>query len=332
MALMDVTEWLLDSDPAIRWQVMRDLVDGPEQDVVGERARVATEGWGAGLLALQGDDGQWAGGTHFPASFSWADVERGPDGRLRSQPWTATSWSLSLLRTFGVDPENPEVRRAIALVRENSSWDHAGQPFFEGEVEPCINGLTVAIGSYFGEDVSGIVDRLISDQMEDGGWNCEQENGSTRGSFHTTISVLEGLLEYQGKFDGGSAVAEARARGEEYMLERRMCRQLSNGEVIDPRWTQFSFPTWWRYDVLRGLEHLRRAVSKPDERTEEAIGIVEDNRGADGRWLRQNVHAGEVHFEIDGPQGEPSRWNTLRALCVLKWAGRRSNETTSIRH
>jgi hypothetical protein len=319
---MSVTEWLLESDPAVRWQVMRDLTDQPESAVDAERARVANEGWGARLLAVQGLDGQWAGGAHFPSSFSWANVERGVDGRLVGQPWTATSWSLSLLRSFGLDPDSPEARRSVTMVRENSRWEHAGQRFFDGEVEPCINGMTVAAGAYFGEDVSGIVDRLLDDQMDDGGWNCEQESGSTRGSFHTTIAVLEGLLEYQSRSRVASTVGEARSRGEEFMLERQMFRRLSNGEVIDPRWTRFSFPTWWHYDVLRGLDYLRDAGVVPDERVDEAIGLVEENRSRDGRWPRQHVHPGDVHFEIDAPEGEPSPWNTLRALRVLKWARR----------
>ena len=318
---MSVTEWLLDSDPAIRWQVMDDLTDASAETVEAERGRVAIEGWGARLLALQGEDGQWAGGAHFPASFSWGQVERGPDGRMVSQPWTATSWSLSLLRILGLPSKSPQARHAVALVRENCRWDHAGQPFFEGEVEPCINGMTVASGSYFGEEVSGIVDRLLREQMDDGGWNCEQENGSTKGSFHTTIAVLEGLLEYEKSNGSSSPVGEARARGQEYLLERRLFRRLSDGTVIDPLWTRFSFPTWWHYDVLRGLDYLRRAGVHPEERVDEAVGLIEDNRTGDGLWPRQNVHAGEVHFEVDGAEGEPSRWNTLRALRVLRWAG-----------
>ena len=255
---MDVYEWLLDSDPAVRWQVMRDLTDQPGDAVAAERARVGTEGWGARLLSLQGEDGQWAGGAHFPGDFSWAHVERGEDGRMKSQPWTATSWSLSLLRVFGLDPDSPEAKTAVAAVRENSRWDHDGQPFFDGEVEPCINGLTVAIGSYFGEEVSGIVDRLIGEQMADGGWNCEQEDGSVRGSFHTTIAVLEGLLEFQHAGGSSSVVEEARSLGEEYLLERRLFRRLSDGEVIDQRFTDFHFPVWWRYDVLRALDYFAR--------------------------------------------------------------------------
>jgi hypothetical protein len=323
---MNVHDWLLDSDPAINWQVMRDLTDEPEHVVSTERARVGTEGWGARLLSLQGDDGQWAGGAHFPGDFTWADVERGEDGRMTSQPWTATSWSLSLLRIFGLDPDSPEAKSAVALVRENSRWDHDGQRFFDGEVEPCINGLTVAVGSYFGEEVSGIVDRLLGEQMDDGGWNCEQENGSVRGSFHTTIAVLEGLLEYEWTVRSSPDVGEARSRGEQYLLERRLLRRLSDGEVVDRTWKRFHFPPWWHYDVLRGLDYLARAGVDPDDRVEEGLDLVEAGRRDDGRWTR-SAHPGDIHFEIDEPEGRPSRWNTLRALRALRWGGRGESDS-----
>jgi hypothetical protein len=297
---MDVVDWLLDSDPSIRWQVMRDLTDTSAAAVAAERGRVASEGWGARLLALQEPDGQWGGGTYFPL-------------------WTATAWTLMLLRDLGLDPGSAEARRVVAPVRDNSRWEHDGEPFFSGEVEPCINGMAVAIGSYFGQDVQGVVDRLLTEQMSDGGWNCEAENGSTRGSFHTTIDVLEGLLEHERATGGSRAVTEARRRGEEYLLERRMLRRRSTGEVIDPTWTRFSFPTRYLYDVLRGLDHLRSADVVPDERMAEAIELVRSRRGDDGRWPLESVHAGDTHFDMDDGEGLPSRWNTLRALRVLRW-------------
>jgi len=295
-----VVGWLLDSDPAIRWQVMRDLTDAPAEEVAAERARVAREGWGAQLLALQGADGQWAGGSLFPKQL-------------------ATTSSLMLLRDFGLDPESAQARRAVGLVRERSRWDHAGQPFFEGEVEPCINGRAVSIGAYFGEDVQGIVDRLLTEQMADGGWNCEQENGSTRGSFHSTICVLEGLLEHERATGGTPKVTAARLRGQKYLLERRMFHRLSTGEAIDADWTRFSFPTDYFYDVLRGLEHLRSAAVMPDDRVAEAIDVVRSKRDANGRWPLENPHPGELHFAIDEGEGKPSRWITLRGLRVLRW-------------
>jgi hypothetical protein len=233
--------------------------------------------------------------------------------------WTSTTWSLALLRAFGLDPASAEARRAVRLVREHCKWEHDGEPYFAGEVEPCINGRTVAIGAYFGEDVEAIVDRLLGEQMTDGGWNCEQENGSTRGSFNSTIDVLEGLLEYERATDGSPEVTAARLRGHEYLLERRMQRRLSTGEVIDPAWTQFSYPTYWHYDVLRGLDYLRRAGVVPDERVAEAIDLVESKCDVDGRWPLENPHRGKVHFEMDEGEGRPSRWNTLRAMRVLRW-------------
>ncbi len=298
---MDVVDWLLDSDPAIRWQVKGDLLDASTEEVAAERERVATEGWGAHLLAVQEPDGQWGGGTYFPRGLS-------------------TTATLLLLRDMGLSPDSDQARRAIALVRDNSRWEHEGQPFFEGEVEPCINGMAVAIGAYFGEDVQRIVERLLTEQMADGGWNCEQENGSTRGSFHSTICVLEGLLEYERAVGGSTEVAAALDRGHEYLLERRMFRRLSNGEVIDESWTRFSYPTAWYYDVLRGLDHLRRAGLTPDERVADAVDLVRSKRRADGRWLLENPHPGGRHIEIDDGEGQPSTWNTLRALRVLRWA------------
>ena len=224
-----------------------------------------------------------------------------------------------LLRNFGLDPVGAGARHAVRLVREHCRWEHDGEPFFAGEVEPCINGKAVAIGAYFGEDVHGIVDRLLGEQMSDGGWNCEQENGSTRGSFHTTIDVLDGLLEHDRATGSTPEVTTARLRGQEYLLERRMFRRLSTGEVIDPAWKQFSYPTGWYYDVLRGLDYLRASAAVPDERVAEAIDLVESKRDADGRWALENPHPGRLHFAMDEGEGRPSRWNTLRAMRVLRW-------------
>lgn len=308
---MNVIDWLLDSDPAIRWQVMGDLLDEADDVVAAERRRVATEGWGSRLLGLRDPDGQWAGAAFWP--------KEGPVGP--GQPWTATLFTLVLLKDLGLDPTIPEAQETVALVRENSRWEHAGQRFFDGEVEPCINGRTVGIGAYFGEDVSGIVDRLLTEQMDDGGWNCEQENGSTRGSFHTTINVLEGLLDYERHVGGSPEITAARRRGEDYLLERRLFRRLSTGDVIDPEWARFSFPPRWHYDVLRALDYLRDTGIEPDERSGEAIDLVEEKRGADGTWLLDTTRQGDVHFHME-EEGQPSRWNTLRALRVLRWAGR----------
>jgi hypothetical protein len=309
---MSVLDWLLDGDPSIRWQVMRDLLDADDKTVSAERDRVATEGWGARLLALRDPDGQWAGGACFPARFRWGESE--------GQPWTSTLPSLDLLRILGLPPASPQAIETTALVRDHCRWEHAGQPFFSGEVEECINGRTVAIGASFGQDVDAVVDRLLGDQLADGGWNCWREQGAVRSSFHSTICVLEGLLAYE-RATGSTAVVDARRRGEEHLLQRRLFRRLSTGEVINPDWLQFSFPVQWHYDVLRGLEHFREVGDAPDPRLEEAFELVRSKRQPDGTWLLENTHPGAVHFELEEGDGKPSRWNTLRALRVLRWAG-----------
>jgi hypothetical protein len=305
-----VIQWLLDADPSIRWQVMRDLIGAPADEVAAERGRVATEGAGARLLALQGADGTWGGAA-------W------------NRGWNSTMHVLMLLRDMGLDPASDQARRAVGLVRDRVTWqgwwEYDGNPFFAGEVEPCINGQVGAVGAYFGQDVRGIVDRLLGEQLPDGGWNCEAANGSTRSSFNTTICVLEALLECELTGGGSPEVTEARLRGQEYLLERRLFRRRSTGEVIErdrkgnTAWTCFAFPTWWHYDVLRGLEYLRRAGVAPDERVAEAIDLVACKRDGDGRWLLETRHPGEMPVEMDEGEGRSSRWNTLRALRVLNW-------------
>ena len=316
----EVRQWLLDSDPSIRWQVMSDLLHSPAEEVAAERARVAAEGWGAQLLALQAADGKWGG----------AEWNHG---------WNSTMHALTLLREFGLDPNSDAAKRAIRLVSDLVRWrgwdsdgawrgeDFLGNPFFAGEVEPCINGQVVPSGAYFGHETQSerIFDRLLDEQLSDGGWNCEAENGSTRSSFNTTICVLEALLEYDLRFGTRSDVTSARLRGQEYLLERRLFRRRSTGSAIQQDrkggsdWTRFAFPTWWHYDILRGLDYLRRAGVTPDERVADAIDLVESKRGGDGRWLLDVQYPGVMPIEMDDREGMPSKWITLRALRVLDW-------------
>lgn len=311
-------DWLLGptgSDPSIRWQVMRDLSDDPEAEWSVERARVETEGWGARLLAHQDQDGQWAGGAHFPAGFRFGDED--------GQPWISTSHSLSQLREFGFDPTSERARRSVELIGVNCRWEHDGQRFWEGEVEPCINGMTVANGAYFGIDMAPLVERLVGEQLADGGWNCEAENGSVRSSFDTTINVLEGLLEYERAGGGTSRSRAARHSGEEYLLVRHLYRRLSTGEPADHRYLYFLQPSRWHYDVLRALDYFRAAGlldgSSPDPRLTEAIDHLRARRSADGSWALDWNPTGRTWFDVDDGEGNPSRWVTLRALRVLRW-------------
>ena len=295
-----IIDWLLDSDPSIRWQVMRDLSETPADIVAAERSRVAAEGWGARLLDQQRPDGQWGDGVTTP--FWWSNM-----------------YTLVFLRDLGIDPANERVQGAIDLVRRNVTWGpwHENSPFFEGEVEPCINGRVVALGAYFGGRSDRLVDRLLSEQLADGGWNC-QAPPSVHSSFHTTICVLEGLLAFEHAFGATTPVTDARGRGQEYLLERHLLRRLSTGEIINPAWTRFAFPTLWNYDVLRALDYLRAAGVGPDARIEEAVAIVLERRQDDGRWPLDARHRNTIHEEIAGAVGEPNRWITLRALRVLR--------------
>ncbi len=312
MRSMNVIRWLLDSDPSIRWQAMRDLTDESDEGVAAERSRVASEGWGAALLAFQADDG------HF--------VVGGKRG------WSTDLHALVLLKDIGLDPASAQARSAVERVREHLIWDVCDDnSFFDGETEPCINGAVVALGAYFGEGRAALVDRLLGEQLKDGGWNC-QAPPSTRSSFHSTIRVLEGLLQYEKSYGAAAAITESRLRGQAYLLERRMLRSLRSGDVIDRRWMRFAFPPTWHYDVLRGLDYLRSANVESDERIVEAVQIVEKRRHQNGLWPLNVLHIDRIAFDMDAGVERASYWNTLRARRVLDWAhgNARSHQVPSV--
>jgi len=297
---VEAIDWLLDSDPAIRWQAMRDLADASPQTIVAERARVAREGLGAAILAHQGSDGAWH--------------------RANAPDWLPTLFTAQLLRATGVDPADPGVVAAMARLADGFRWHETlgGKPFFEGEVEPCINGGTLALGAYFGRPTESLARRLLGEQLDDGGWNCEAPK-STRSSYHSTICVLEGLLEYERAVGSAPEIAAARQRAEEYLLPRALFRRLSTGEVASPAFLKFAFPPRYCYDVLRALHYFRDAGLGPDPRVAEALSVVEGRRQPDGRWLLDDTHPEALALPLGESIGEPSRWNTLRALRVLRW-------------
>jgi hypothetical protein len=314
---MDTIDWLLDSDPAIRWQAMRDLTDASPAAVAAERARVPHEGLGAEILACQGSDGSW---------------------RRTDEPvWSTTLFTFLLLRATGVDRAEPAVESAVARLEASLRWndtdcwdlraaEFGGKPFFEGEVEPCINGGVLALGAYFGRPTESLARRLVGEQLGDGGWNCEAPT-SVRSSFHTTICVLVGLLEYERAVGSAPEIAAARRRGEEYLLERSLFRRRSTGEVVDPAFLELAFPPRYHYDVLRALDYFRNADAGsdvgPDGRIGDAVHLIESRRQGDGkakgRWLLDRAYDEALAFRFGEAVGEPSRWNTLRAMRVLGW-------------
>jgi hypothetical protein len=293
-------KWLLDSDPAIRWQVMRDLTSEAPSAIAAERSRIATEGWGARLLAAQSPSGKWGG----------AKENRG---------LLITFYSLVVLKDLGLDPASKQARRMVNRVDKHLifKW-HDNRPFFHGETEPCINGRILGLGAYFQEPNDALANQLLAEQLEDGGWNCEAPK-SRRSSFHTTICVLEGLLDYERAGRKSAAVTRGRTLAENYLLERGMFRSLRTGDVIDKRWLRFSFPPFWHYDVLRGLDYLRNAGIKPDGRVAEAVETVIRRRHQNGRWPLNRLHPEWIPLEMETAVGSASRWNTLRALRVLRW-------------
>ncbi|MFZ1939458.1 MAG: hypothetical protein WBA18_20275 [Terracidiphilus sp.] len=299
-------KWLLDSDPAIRWQVMKHLTDELPDAIAAERSRIATDGWGARLLARQSRAG----------NFGDPEDDRG---------LLITLYSLVVLMDLGLDPNCKQALRMTKRVELLVFKWHKNRPFFQGETEPCINGRILAVGAYFNRPNHALARRLLREQLEDGGWNCEavepspKRPKSRRSSFHTTICVLEGLLAYERAMRSSPAVTRARKRGEKYLLERRMFHSLRTGEVIDERWLRFSFPTYWHYDVLRGLDYLRNAGVKPDSRVREALETVIKRRQHNGRWPLNLLHRERIPLEMETAVGSASRWNTLRALRVLRW-------------
>ncbi len=298
MVRKTVMAWLLDSDPSIRWQVLRDLAKAEETVVQTERDKVAESGWGAELLSQQTDHGDWSGDD---------------PGLLR------TIHCLILLKDLGVNPKTEKVK-AMADKVTGLKWAyHGSQPFWDGEVEPCINGKVLAAGSYFGIRCERVLEKLLSEQLEDGGWNCEAP-ASSRSSFHTTIAVLEGLSEYEKAFGRNGDCAAARVKAEEYFLERKLFRRLSTGEVIDKAWLRFHFPPTWHYDVLRGLEYMRSSGRRPEARMAEAIEIVKVRRHQNERWPLVKPYPDDLlKFPMENNIGAASGWNTMRALRVLEW-------------
>jgi len=302
-------KWLLDSDPAIRWQVMRDLTDESLEVIAAERSRVACEGWGSQLLARQSPSGKWSGSPR-----GWRD-----DLPKEHRDLIITLYSLVALMEFGLDPNSQQARTMMDRVEKRLVFKWLNnRPYLHGETEPCINGRILGIGAYFKRPNDALAKQLLAEQLQDGGWNCEATQ-SRRSSFHTTICVLEGLLEYERAGRKSAAVSKARKRGQEYLLERGMFRSLRTGKVIDKRWLRFSYPPFWHYDVLRGLDYLRNAGIEPDSRAGEAIKIVMKRRHQNGRWPLNLRHPEFIPLQMEMDVGKASRWNTLRALRVLRY-------------
>lgn len=307
-----VIKWLLDGDAAIRWQTLRDVLGAGERRVASERRQVIRSGWGARLLALQDPEGTWAGG-------------KSSDGGLYLPKWISTTYTMLLLRDFGLPPGDSQAKKACQLLLDRGLQKDGGINYgWRGRSETCITGMVLSLLGYFQYDdarLDTVAEHLLEQQMPDGGWNCRRPFGATHASVHTTISALEGLRLYElHRRRKLKRVRAAQRRGREFLLVHRLFRSHRTGKVIKSEFTRFAFPPGWHYDILRALDYFRAVDAERDSRLAEAIDIVENTRRVDGRWTLQNAYKGKTYFELER-RGAPSRWNTLRALRVLRWWG-----------
>jgi hypothetical protein len=309
-------QWLLAGDPAIRWHAFRDLLGADTHAVEGERKKVARVGWGRRLLARQDPKGTWAGG-------------QSSDGGLYSPKWTSTTYTMLLLRDLGLPANNRQAKKACKLLLDRGHQRDGGINYgiwakWTRRSETCITGMVLSILCYFeyrDDRLDALAEHLLAQQMADGGWNCQRPEGATHSSVHSTISVLEGLRGYELRRGSKTrAVGQAQLAGREFLLAHRLFRSHRTGEIIKPAFIRLAFPPRWHYDILRALDYFQAVDAPRDPRLGEAIEIIKNKQQSDGRWLLENSYKGKTYFEMER-KGTPSRWNTLRALRVLKWWG-----------
>ena len=315
----ETLDWLLDSDPTLKWQVERDLVGAPATQWQATRALTSTVGFGAKLLSLQDEDGQWAGGAYFPGRPEPRALKR--DGDDSGQPYIATTWALNDLREWGVNAKF--LGDTAQKLETGCRWEYDDLPYWQGEVDCCINAFTIANGAWLGADVSHLADWFLEHQLADGGWNCEWAEGSTKSSFHSTLNSLIGLLDYERALGANARITAARKRGEEYLLARKLMFRLSTGELLEPWVSEFSYPARWRYSALTALDYFRAARLfdglAADDRLSLAVELVRSATNEHQRWINQNPEKGTVWFEVDAPMGQESKWVTFVALRALRW-------------
>ena len=296
-------DWLLAGDVAIQYQTERDLLGNERPDL---RGRIATEGWGAQFLQQRQPTGHWGKAFYSPK-------------------WISSHYTLLDLKHLNIAPDHPLIRATIAqILRERKVQDGGVNPaksIVTSDV--CVNGMFLNYAAYFGTDAAAlesIIDFLINTQMADGGFNCQSNRqGAVHSSLHTTLSVLEGIHEYaaNGYTYRLPELQTIAHQAREFILLHRLFRSDHTGEIIKPKFLVLAFPSRWFYDILRALDYFAAANTPYDPRMQDALDVLCQKRRPDGLWSLQSAHSGQVHFVME-KGGQPSRWNTLRALRVLK--------------
>ena len=319
-------DWLLDSDPALKWQVERDLLGLPESTWAATRELTSTSGFGARLLALQDEDGQWAGGAYFPGRPEPRALT--VESEEKGQPYIATTWTLNALREWGVPADG--LGDTAERLAANSRWEYDDLPYWGGEVDCCINAFTLCNGAWLGVEVSKNAEWFLETQLADGGWNCEWVEGATKSSFHSTLNSLIGLLEYEQRIGQDDRITAARLRAEEYLLQREAMFKLSDGSEVGPWLRDLAYPFRWSYSIIRSLNYFRDSAvfagRGRDDRLTQAVSFLTGAMNDNGRWVTNDRVPGAVWFDVDTPVGEESKWLTFFALRVLNWWGSASSK------
>ena len=297
-----ILQWLLEGDASIRYQAQRDLL---KKDDPSLQEQISKEGWGAQYLSLRNSRKQWGKDFYQPK-------------------WTSTHYTLLDLRNLCMSPQQKEARETIDLIlkqyKGRDGGINAAKSLTDSDV--CINGMFLNYAAYFRADeemLHSVVDFILGQHMPDGGFNCHSNRiGAVHSSLHTTLSVAEGILEYSrnGYRYRLADLKRAGSRSEEFMLVHKLYQSHRTGKTIHPSMLRIPYPSRWYYDILRALDYFRLAGVPYDERMKDALTILLAKRRSDQRWPLQAAHPGKRHFDMEKP-GQPSRWNTLRALRVL---------------
>lgn len=299
----EILAWLIEGDVSIQYQVHRDLL-GINKPAL--QHKIESEGWGLQFLNARKPNGHWGLGFYQPK-------------------WTSTHYTLLDLKNLNISPNNKLIKETLQLIFEKEKAKDGGiKPIGTTQTsDVCINGMVLNYACYFNTEenlVRSVVDALLAQKMEDGGFNCQSNRkGATHSSLHTTLSVLEGILEYErnGYTYRLDELRKAKLESQEFILIHHLFRSDKTGNIIHPNFLKLYYPCRWYYDILKAMAYFQSANARYDQRMDDAMDLIISKRTKDGSWKLAAAHPGQTHMAME-QAGKPSRWNTLRALRILK--------------